>query len=328
MGVRWPDVSYACFKLEVGEGGTPHFQGYVEFSKPCRKSALIKLDDRANWEKRRGTPDQARDYVFKDESTAPGHFPLEVGTFATRAGGQGRRSDLDEVVQAARSGMNLRDLQAAYGSAFIRYSRGLQLIRAYNFKEVERAPLVTLYYGPTGCGKSRLARSGRTLNLDLYVTPPVGSWFDGYDGQPVALMEDFDAEGFSKRLLLCVLDRYAVQLGTKGGHTWWQPEEVRITSNIHLKHWGVTGGWKPSDPQYPAVVRRFSRVFFWKQLGLRPDGSPICSAEPELISRDDNPGRWAAFWAGPDGGESPPPPVLGPLDLYVEHPPERNWYYY
>lgn len=50
---------------EVGEQGTPHIQGHVEFKKKLRLTALKKIDIRIHWERTRNI-DASRDYCKKD----------------------------------------------------------------------------------------------------------------------------------------------------------------------------------------------------------------------------------------------------------------------
>lgn len=62
------DVAYLVFGREVGESGTPHLQGYVEFRSRKRLSQLRALvSDRAHYEVRRGTGVEADEYCKKDE---------------------------------------------------------------------------------------------------------------------------------------------------------------------------------------------------------------------------------------------------------------------
>ena len=49
---------------EVGEWGTPHLQGYVEFKKKCRPKNLF--DERIHWEKAKGGPRANYEYCSKD----------------------------------------------------------------------------------------------------------------------------------------------------------------------------------------------------------------------------------------------------------------------
>lgn len=67
IGVGDMLVSYLVFGHEVGENGTPHLQGYVEFKSRwdlvrCQQHFLV----RAHYEQRRGTPLEASDYCKKD----------------------------------------------------------------------------------------------------------------------------------------------------------------------------------------------------------------------------------------------------------------------
>ncbi len=54
------------FAKEVGESGTPHLQGTVEFKKKIRPLSL-RLSPSIHWEKRKGTWDQSVAYCQKDD---------------------------------------------------------------------------------------------------------------------------------------------------------------------------------------------------------------------------------------------------------------------
>lgn len=59
---------------EVGEEGTPHLQGYVEFKKQIRWNTLVNLNPRIHWEKARGDRKQNIAYCSKEgdfKSTFP-----------------------------------------------------------------------------------------------------------------------------------------------------------------------------------------------------------------------------------------------------------------
>lgn len=84
-------TTYGIFGREVGEGGTPHLQGYVILHRAQRLSYLRnRLTPRGHYEIARGTPEEASEYCKKD-----GDFE-EFGTFPVS--NQGHRSDLDRVV--------------------------------------------------------------------------------------------------------------------------------------------------------------------------------------------------------------------------------------
>lgn len=112
---------YVVWQLERGESGTPHIQGYVEFTKPVKLGGMKKWLPKAHFEERRGTREQARDYCMKEDTRVDG--PWERGTFETQ---QGRRSDLAAAVEAVKRGgiqAAIRDTPEVY----IKYARNLHM---------------------------------------------------------------------------------------------------------------------------------------------------------------------------------------------------------
>jgi len=60
------DIQYLICGDEVGENGTPHYQGFVVFKKQQRLSSLKKMLPRAHWEVARGTDEQNVIYCSKE----------------------------------------------------------------------------------------------------------------------------------------------------------------------------------------------------------------------------------------------------------------------
>ena len=54
-----------CIGKEVGEEGTPHLQGYVEFTNPINFDTLKMLNVKIHWEKCKGTTEQNVTYCSK-----------------------------------------------------------------------------------------------------------------------------------------------------------------------------------------------------------------------------------------------------------------------
>lgn len=82
-----PECKYLVFGREVGEGGTPHLQGYVHLKQCLRFNALKALiGNRVHLAVARGTAQEAADYCKKDG---------DYEEFGECDAGQGKRTDWD-----------------------------------------------------------------------------------------------------------------------------------------------------------------------------------------------------------------------------------------
>ena len=101
---------------------------------------------------------------------------------------------------------------------------------------------VVVIWGLPGVGKSYWAEHGGGLPGTVWVLPVQrsgGTWFDGYDGSPTLVLEDFDSAKMGMLTLFRVLDSYKFVGPVKsvtGGMTadWIQ---VIITNNHHPHDW-------------------------------------------------------------------------------------------
>ncbi|XP_052816402.1 uncharacterized protein LOC128242984 [Mya arenaria] len=110
------DVGYICWGREVGASGTPHLQGFVQFKKRIRMTALKKIKpfDRAHLEKRRGTAPEARDYTAKDDEETW----YERGFMSQEGVGQ-----LQNLTDMALKGHNAEDLYDQDGGCYVAHKR-------------------------------------------------------------------------------------------------------------------------------------------------------------------------------------------------------------
>lgn len=130
------DERYCSWQLERGDAaGTPHIQGYAEFTKPLRLSAVKQWLATAHFEARRGTREQAREYTRKDATREPGEEsgPFERGDFG--AGSQGTRNDLAAAVTALREG-GIKRVAQDCPTSYVKFHKGLKALA----KELEEAP--------------------------------------------------------------------------------------------------------------------------------------------------------------------------------------------
>jgi hypothetical protein len=212
----------------VGESGTPHLQGFISYKKKTSFGIVrASLGGQAHLEPARGSPKQAADYCKKD-----GNYE-EYGTIPQ---GRGDRSDLKRVVELVKRGTPFSTIAEEEPAAVLRYGSGISRLKQfYRPKRRTDVPEIWTLWGKTGTGKTR--RVWEFADPEQLWVHPDKQWFDGYDGHAAVLFDDFDGSWFKLSYLLKLLDRYVFQVPIKGGHTWWCPSTIFITSNLHPKEW-------------------------------------------------------------------------------------------
>jgi len=298
--VSSPDFQYLCFQAEFVT--QYHYQGYVEFKKIKRGTTVKTIDGSLHLERRKGSQSEAIGYcteaVYKGEDKHRVAGPWHYGTPSETH--QGQRNDIHAGVQLVSTG-GIRALVEEDPVLYVKYSTGFNRLSAH-CDYPKPVPFVRLLFGPTGVGKTR--RSHEDYPDSLWTLPAgEGFWFDGYAGQPHALLDELEGKytGWKLNQMLKVLDRHKIQVPNKGGFTWWLPETIDVTCNIHPTDWY---DWTGRQSKYPALVRRFSVVLWWKSTDpfdvvtlARPDG------HDGLLDLTDNDAAWEHFWAGPGGAQ-------------------------
>jgi hypothetical protein len=221
-------IQYLVWGEETGENGTFHYQGYLSLkTRKGLRWVRNTFSTRAHYEVMRGTNKEAADYCKKD-----GVYK----EFGDLPRGQGGRTDIAACVQQIREGANLREITESHPELVLRYSSGILRLRNHFRPVRDGPPEIHVFWGPTGTGKTRRVWEFTDPN-QLWVHPGVGIWFDGYDGHPCALFDDFDGGWFKLHYLLKLLDRYPMPVPVKGQHAWWVPKHIFITSNIDPADW-------------------------------------------------------------------------------------------
>lgn len=220
-------IVYLVYGEEVGDSGTPHLQGFVSYAKRATMGGVKKLvGRRAHLEVARGTPSQASEYCKKDGAyTEFGRCPA----------GAGARSDLTELWTWITEGKSEEEIANAFPGQFLRYQNSIvRSIRKYQ-PERDWMPDNYILWGRAGTGKTRFVYDNHDRK-DIYVHPG-DCWFDGYEGQEVALFDDFHGGEFKLSYLLKLLDRYPMKVPVKGGFVQWKPRIIYLTSNKDPATW-------------------------------------------------------------------------------------------
>lgn len=220
---------FVCVGEEAGKKkGTPHLQGYIEFTRGMTMAQVKRaISDRMWCAPSAGTADDNEAYTSKEDVLVKRGTPARPGT----------RNDLVDIRDAIRGGAGMRTMLM---EGTIRNFQGLRMAEALTkyFEPVrDWKPEVRWYWGPAGSGKSRAAREWLSVQEDRFVkTSGSEGWWDGYDGHPDVIWDDFRDSQCSLPQLLTLLDRYEHKVNIKGGMRNFVARRIAITSVRHPKH--------------------------------------------------------------------------------------------
>lgn len=268
------DCKYIIIGKEVGENGTPHLQGYIEFNKPKRLTTLKKINARIHWEARKGTAEQAATYCKKD-----GDF-IEQGTISK----QGERTDLEELKKTIMEGTKVDDIVLDKPMLYHQYGRTLNKIEDLAMRRKYRTEMTkgTWYWGETGAGKSHTAF--KDFNpATHYAYPNDGGWWDGYTQQDTVIINDFRG-GIPYGELLNLVDKWPHSVRRRNR------EPLPFTS----KHIIITSALEPKDiycnlsqnDSLDQLYRRFEIKKIEKSATEVVEGNTVTSTLP--LKRADN----------------------------------------
>ena len=262
-----------------GEQGYKHFQIYIENPTQISFSTLKKLLPNCHLERRRGTKQEAYDYVTKSETRIGepfGNGEIDLTEI------QGRRTDLLKITEMLDNGATEQDIRRAYPTQFLtmktKIREYIQSLKEEQFKNARRLNLeVTYIYGKTGTGKTRfvLDKYGdeNVFRMTRYGKREDEERFDGYTGQSIIVFEEFRSH-ISISNMLNYLDIYGVSLPARYGDKTACYDKVFIISN-----WQLNEQYKNIQTEHPETFKAFLRRihYIWeydKQVSPQPLTKP------------------------------------------------------
>jgi hypothetical protein len=231
------DICFLVFQAEIGENGTRHLQGYAEFPHPvsyrtARKRLFGDSEATAWFAKAKGDAASNIRYCSKDRTRQPG---TEIVRFGDPRPGQGKRSDLDTIVELIGARKSLRDICRMETSTFIKFHRGIATAHGLLCGSSSRSDLRVIWlHGPTGVGKSCLATTlASKLGDSVYwVSPPTTRlYWTGYSDEQVVVVDDFSDSWCAGHYLLRLLDKTPMKVNTCGNLVSLNCKFIVVTSS-------------------------------------------------------------------------------------------------
>lgn len=204
-------ASYMVYQEEVGENGTYHFQGYLEFKQAVRRAHIAKRLPTAYTAPAQGTAQQCEEYCTKEDTRVGG--PFRYGAISK---GQGSRSDVLALRDAVRDGKRDRELfdDDAVAGAAIRYCRGVdRMVSSYDTPPTRENVRVIFHFGPPGTGKTHCAHQEEAFYFD----GSSGDFWIGYAGQDTVILDEFGGHTVKPLTFQRLCDKYPMWLPIKGG---------------------------------------------------------------------------------------------------------------
>ncbi len=269
------ECKYAVIGKEVGEGGTPHLQGYLSLKAKTTRQGLVRKCPilKSAWiDIARGGPENNQKYCSKQ-----GEY-FEVGELR-----QGERSDLVELKDEIVDGKTLDEITMEKPIAYHQYGRVLSRIEEITLRRKFRTEMTEgiWYWGKTDVGKSHKAFEGYDP-VSCYRWVPDAGWWDGYVGQEKVIMNDFRGQ-IPYGELLNLVDKWPYDVRRRyRGPCPFISKLVVVTSSMPPE--GVYSNLAAGDG-ISQLLRRFKviQVADWKKEVLGGNNALLTPSPPPAI---------------------------------------------
>lgn len=230
--------SYAILGREVGaKRGIKHVHFYGELTGQLEFRTIKRMVPRGDIKHARGDGPSCIRYVSKeDDSPVVSGTPRDDRERNERDGDKPVDKCIELITSKGIRGYN--ECATLYPKVFLYRWKGLLALSSALTPPRDRRPSVVVLWGPTGTGKSHLARElAAKRGGPTYIWgPDMGKWFDGYSGESNVIFEEFRGQ-LSFGQLLRLLDKWDCRVETKGGSVPFLATNIWITSPKHWECW-------------------------------------------------------------------------------------------
>lgn len=272
-----PDtVKYLIYQKEVGDNGTPHYQGYMQLKKTLRLAGVKKLLGRAHWEKQAlgATLDDNVHYCSKPVPGCTCPHCVEAGRHPrmgpTVVLGEptitGQRNDLVNFRDAVKSRKRKREIiededDEGLLKTYAKYPRLYNTIRNMYVKR-DFQTILEIHWGIPHAGKSTYVRN--KYPGAYYLSQPrdggKGFWWCDYDGELVVIIEEFHGQMWQD-MFCSLINLYPLKVESKGGGMPFMAARVVIISNEDPMYWWDHKTLQTARRLEEATVKHWTEVY-------------------------------------------------------------------
>jgi len=220
---------------------------------------------RARMAPMKGSPEDSLVYCSKQDVN-----PFVKGTLPE----PGKRNDLHVACDMVKEGRPIQQIAEEVPTTVVRYHKGLIYLRSLLLEGRRDKPVVFWLHGATGTGKTRSAVEFGSIFERFWMSSCNLKWYDGYDGQPVAIFDDIRDDSVNFNTLLRLLDRYCLSVEYKGGFHNWIPKFIVVTCPVDP---GSLFSYKPKD-DIGQLLRRIDHIVDF-------DANPYDVSKPNVLTR-------------------------------------------
>jgi len=300
-----PKVQFLQATLEVGQSGTPHYQGYLELTRhKLLRTVSNLLPSRPHLEPRKSTAKKALTYCLKSlddqqlseiqrnysNDSIPNFLPL-VELPATITINTATQS-LDAILSESKSkklkkeerllllkdaidqGKTNLELSSLDFPLWLQYSRHLDHYRTLISVPRDHPVEVIVIHGPTGTGKSKYAKD----EFPGAYWKQRSNWWDNYQDHSTVVIDEFYG-WLPFDLLLRICDRYPLLLETKGGQVNFTAKRIVFTTNQIPERWY-------KNVYFKAFIRRVTKWIVFPMIGISYETDNYMEAHKHMLDND------------------------------------------
>lgn len=247
-------VTYMVFQLEIApKTGTPHLQGYVRFKMKKNLSAVrnawkdTPMQTRCHWLKAKGTEEQNRIYCSKlgEDGRVPGTdlHEYKPENFNKEAGKQGRRTDLSDVAELAKTGASVRTIAKSFPEQYMKFNRGIKdlvevLEEPEGLDEKIRDVQTMILWGDTDTGKThRVRMMAKELNQKIYMVIPGRDPWGNYHYEENICFDEFDPTAWKITEMNRYCDKWPCKCDRRYNDRYLAATRIIIIANSHPHTW-------------------------------------------------------------------------------------------